>query len=254
MLIEFTFPCYNEEQLLQKNCLKFLQYLKDQNYHFDWRIILIINGSSDSSEKIALDLEQKNPEIRAFIIKEKGRGNAIKTYFDQSQADFLIYMDIDMAVSIENTNDLINPFLTENYDVVIGSRLLKISKTERSFIRELSSRTYISLSKIIIKHKFSDLQCGFKGIKKEDWTKISPHIEDRGWFFDTELLLWGQLLGLKIKEIPVNWSENRYEKRKSKVKLVRDSLVFIKKLIQLRKRIKHTDVNKDFSSSPPQKY
>ncbi len=239
MLIEFTFPCYNEEQLLQKNCLKFLGYLKNQNYNFDWKIVLIINGSNDNSEKIAIELEQENPEIKAFIIKEKGRGNAIKTYFNHSKADFLIYMDIDMAVSMENTNDLLKPFLEDNYDVVIGSRLLKSSKTERSFIRELSSRSYIFLSKMIIKHEFSDLQCGFKGIKKESFSKISNLIEDTTWFFDTEMLMLANLFNFRVKEIPVNWSENRYEKRKSKVKLFKDSVNFIKKLLALRKRIKN---------------
>ncbi|MDD3711618.1 MAG: glycosyltransferase [Patescibacteria group bacterium] len=242
MLIDFTFPCYNEEQLLRKNCLKFLDYLEKQNYSFDWRIILIINGSSDNSEKIALELEKHNPKIKTFIIKEKGRGNAIKTYFDYSEANFLVYMDIDMAVSMENTSDLINPFLKEDYDINIGSRLLKSSKTERSFIRELSSRTYILLSKTIIGHRISDLQCGFKGIKKEAWKKLNPFIEDKTWFFDTELLLWASILNLKIKEIPVNWSENRYEKRKSKVKLFKDSLDFSKKLLKLRKKIKKTNI------------
>lgn len=239
MLIEFTFPCYNEELLLKENSLKFLDYLKNQNYQFNWKIVLVINGSSDNSEKIALELEQKNPEIKAFIIKRGGKGNAIKTYFDHSQADFMVYMDIDMAVSMENTHDLIRPFLEENYDIVIGSRLLKSSKTERSFIRELSSRTYIFLSKMIIRHNFSDLQCGFKGIKKESFSKISNFIENKTWFFDTEFLMLANLYNLRVKEIPVNWSENRYEKRKSKVKLLSDSINFIKKLLELRKRIKN---------------
>lgn len=45
-------------------------------------------------------------------------------------------------------------------------------------------------------------------------------------------------MNLKVAEVAVNWSENRYEKRKSKVSLVKDSLVFIKELIKLRKRTK----------------
>lgn len=249
MLIHFVIPIYNEEQILEKNALKLLNFLKLQNYNFSWNLILLVNGSSDRSEDIAQKLKLQNPEIIPVIIKEKGRGQALKRFFDKTPADFSLYMDVDLAVSLENINDVIKSLLAENsHDIFIGSRMKKGSITDRKGIRELSSRSYILISKIIIKHRLSDLQCGFKGIKKEAWNKISPLIVDQGWFFDTELLLWGQLLDLKIKEIPVNWSENRYERRKSKVKLFKDSIVFIKKLLQLRKKIKNTDISKYLSS------
>lgn len=249
MLIHFVIPIYNEEQILEKNSLKLLNFLKLQNYNFSWNLILLVNGSSDKSEKIAQKMELQHQEIVATIIGERGKGNALKKFLDQTSADFSFYMDVDLAVSLENINDIIRPLLEEiDYDIFIGSRIKKGSITDRKGIRELSSRCYILISKIIIKHRLSDLQCGFKGIKKEAWNKISPLIVDQGWFFDTELLLWGQLLGLKIKETPVNWSENRYERRKSKVKLFKDSIVFVKKLLQLRKKIKDTDISKHLSS------
>ncbi len=238
MLIELILPCYNEEQLLKQNSLKLLNFLNQQNYSFDWKIVLLLNGTTDNSKPLALDIEKQYDKISVFIVKEKGKGNAIKKYFDYSSADFLIYMDIDLAVDIKNINDLLKPFLNNNYDLVIGSRLLKESKTNRSMIRELSSRIYIFLSKLILKHPLSDLQCGFKGIKKEAFKKISPFIQDKFWFFDTELLIFALLLNLNIKEIPVDWSENRYEERKSKIKIIKNSLTFIENLLQLKKRLK----------------
>lgn len=239
MLIEFIIPCYNEEKILKQNALRLLSFLKSQKYSFDWKIILLLNGTTDNSKPLALELQKQNYKINIFIVPEKGRGNALKKYFDHSSGNFLIYMDIDLAVSLKNINDLLAPFLKENYDVVIGSRLLKKSQTNRSFFRELTSRFYILLSKLIIKHPFSDLQCGFKGIKKETWLKVSSLIKDKHWFFDTELLFYINYLNYKYKEIPVNWSENRYGKRKSKVKILEDALLFIKNLINLKKEIKN---------------
>jgi len=238
MLIEFIVPCYNEEQILEKNSLKLLNFLNQQNYSFNWKIVLLLNGITDNSKPLALDIEKKYDKITVFIIEEKGKGNAIKKYFDYSLANYLIYMDIDLAVNIENINDLLVPLLNDNYDLVIGSRLLKKSITDRSFIRELSSRLYILVSKLILKHSLSDLQCGFKGIKKEAFNKISPFIKDKSWFFDTELLIFAIMLNCSIKEIPVDWSENRYEKRKSKIKIIKNSIDFVKNLLQLKKRLK----------------
>jgi len=246
MKISFILPCYNEEKILEKNSSKVFNYLKNQGYNFDWSLILLINGSDDSSLDIAERIQNNNNFIKLFHIQDKGKGNAIKTFLDISEADFSLYMDIDLAVSLENINDIIKTLLSEDCDLIIGSRLKKGAQTNRSFIRELSSRMYILVSKIIISHNYSDLQCGFKGIKKEAWKKISPHIEDKKWFFDTELLKFANMLKFKVKEIPVNWSENRYEKRKSKVSLFKDSINFIKKLFKLRRRIKKLKNNTIF--------
>lgn len=238
MFINFIIPAYNEEQILEKNALKLANFLGLQNYNFDWNLILLVNGSDDNSKNIAKKLEENNKNIKAVIIEEKGRGNALKIFLDRQEADFSLYMDVDLAVSLENINDVVKGLLETQKDLFIGSRLKKGAITDRSFLRELSSRSYVLLSKIIVGHNFTDLQCGFKGIRKDAWKKISPFIEDKAWFFDTELLIWSRIFNLTTQEIPVNWSENRYEKRKSKVKILRDSIIFIKKLLALRKRIR----------------
>ncbi len=244
MLIHFIIPAYNEEKILENSTTKLLNFLKNQTYTFDWKLVLLINGSSDKSEEIAIRMSESYKEIIPLILKEKGKGNALKTVLDKEMADFSFYMDVDLAVSLENINDIIKGWKEDDYGLFIGSRLKKGAITDRSFFRELSSRAYILISKTIIDHHISDLQCGFKGIKKETWKKLSPFIKDNGWFFDTELLLWASILNLKIKEIPVNWSENRYEKRKSKVRLFRDSLDFSKKLLKLKKEIKKKTFHK----------
>ncbi len=238
MLVEFIIPCHNEEQILEKNSLKLLNFLNNQTYNFDWKIILVLNGTTDNSLTITEGLKKQNSKIDFFVIKEKAKGNALKTYLNYSSADFLIYMDIDLAVSLENINTLLKNLLDNNYDLVIGSRLLPESKTNRSFFRELSSRIYIFLSQIMLRHNFSDLQCGFKGMTKNLFLNISKYIEDKNWFFDTELLIFANFLNYRIKEIPVDWAEDRYEKRTSKIKILSDSLTFIKNLLKLKKRLK----------------
>ncbi len=241
MKISFALPSRNEEKILEKNTLKLLDFLKEKKYEFNWDIVLIINNSTDESENIAKNLSLKYPEIKNIIISERGKGNAIKTFLNQSDSDFNIYMDIDLAVSLENIDDLLNKLIKENFSLVFGSRLKKGSKTDRSFLRELSSRIYILLSKVILGHKFSDLQCGFKGIGKENWNMIKNLVDNGEWFFDTELIAFSKKLNCRIAEIPVDWSENRYDQRKSKVKVIKDSLVFIKELIKLKKRLNKKD-------------
>lgn len=237
MLIKFCLPIHNEEKILKHNVLKLLNYCEKQNFSFNWKIVLIINGSDDDSLQIVHKLSEQYSKIKIENIQQAGRGQALKKYWSTSKADIMAYMDIDLAASLDNIPRLIDPIILNKADLVIGSRLLPESKISRSFIRELSSQGYNFLSRVILKHHFSDLQCGFKAIRTNNFKKIAPFIKDNKWFFDTELIIFAKYFNYTIKEIPIDWSENRYNKRKSKVNLVKDSVKFIINLIKLKQRI-----------------
>ena len=56
--------------------------------------------------------------------------------------------------------------------------------------------------------RFSDAQCGFKAIRRDQARALLPLTQDTGWFFDTELLVLAERAGLRIHEIPVNWVDD----------------------------------------------
>lgn len=241
MTIEFCLPIFNEEKILRYNVLRLIEYMQKQNFSFNWKIILLINGSNDNSYEIGQNLSHEHLKIiGCFNYPEAGRGKTLKRYYLTSPADILVYMDSDLAVSLDNIPDLINPLISDQADLVTGSRLLPESKIKRSFIRELSSQSYNFLSKIILGHKFSDLQCGFKAIRAPVFKAIAPYIKDEKWFFDTEIIAFSHYHGWRIKEIPVDWSENRWDERKSKVNVLHDSCKFIYNLIKLKIRLLKT--------------
>ena len=238
MLIEFCLPVHNEEKIIEPNILRLYNYCNNQNYNFDWQIIIINNGSSDETGNISRGIIQKYNKIKLFNISQPGKGGALKAYWSATKADTIIYMDIDLAVSLENINLLIKPIQNNEADLVIGSRLLPNSKVKRSFLREWSSRTYNWLSRFILNHNFSDMQCGFKAIKTKPLKKYSNHILDDKWFFDTELIFYFHHFSARIKEIPVDWQEERYDMRKSKLNIFSNGIRFVFNLIRLRQRIK----------------
>jgi glycosyltransferase involved in cell wall biosynthesis len=239
MLIDFCLPTYNEEKILKNNVLKLLNYCRAQNFNFHWRIIVVVNGSPDDSFALAKKLSYAHPkEIIAFNIISPGRGNALKKIWLESAADILVYMDIDLSASLKNIADLLKPLIENKTDLTIGSRMMAGAKIKRSFFRELNSRGYIFISKIILGHKFSDLQCGFKAVKRETFIKIAPYLKDDKWFFDTELIILANLFYYKIKEIPIEWEERRHNQGKSKVKIIRDALKFIADLVKLKFRLR----------------
>ena len=78
--------------------------------------------------------------------------------------------------------------------------------------------------------KFSDAQCGFKAFKQSSITKILPLVQNKNWFFDTEILLIYEKNKIPIAEIPVEWEEDS----NSKVKIIKTIIEDIKGLLRLR--------------------
>lgn len=236
MSLEILIPIYNEETILEANAKLVADYCR-HNFK-DWRLTLIINGSSDNSLAAAQALAANWPQINIVNLPQGGKGHALKHGLMNSLADVVLYMDIDLAVSLEATAPLVN-LINQGQAVALGSRLLPGSRTDRSWARELSSRIYNHLASLILGAKISDWQCGFKAINRSVIHNIIPLVQDDRWFFDTELLALANHFSLPITELPINWSENRYAQRQSKIRLTRDPFIFLLNLFKLKKRLKN---------------
>lgn len=245
MKVDFVIPAYNEEGILERNIELLLTYLRGKSLPFSFLVTIAVNGSTDRSAEIAQKLEKENPgEVKAFIIERGGKGNAVKEATLASSADAILYMDVDLAVSLEDIEPLLAPIISGKSDLVIASRLLSKSQTKRSIFRTFISLSYNFVSRIILEHTLSDLQCGFKAGSRGLFQKIFPKVKDERWFFDTELVALSARECMRISEIPVSWEESRYAERQSKVKVVRDSLRFLRSLALLRWRFLREDVSR----------
>jgi len=92
--------------------------------------------------------------------------------------------------------------------VAIGSRLSRTSRVVRGPKRELISRGYNLLLRTTLRARFSDAQCGFKAMRADCARALLPHVLDTAWFFDTELLVLAERSGLRIAEVPVDWTDD----------------------------------------------
>lgn len=238
MKVDFCIPIRNEALVLETNMLKLLKYLEGLGGNYKWRIVGAVNGSSDNSVKILKKLKQQFPDKIDYLeVIPAGKGRALKAGWRDSQADILAFMDADLAVSLVGTSQLIDPIIESRADLVIGSRFIPGASAERSWQRGLVSKSYALFSRLILRHNKSDLQCGFKAIRRETFKKIDRFLQDDLWFLDTELVVLSGLVGARILEIPVFWQENRSGKDKSNIHVLKDSWSFILKILIFRKRL-----------------
>jgi putative flippase GtrA len=100
---------------------------------------------------------------------------------------------------------LVAPLLSGHSDVAIGTRLGSGAHVVRGTRREFISRAYNLLLRTTLRSGCTDAQCGFKAMRRHAAAELLPLVEDDEWFFDTEVLVTAQRIGLRIHEVPVDW-------------------------------------------------
>lgn len=228
--VDVVIPCYNEVTVLRAGIERTVALFHD-NPHFDWRVVIADNGSNDGTGALAEQLAAEYPEVRALLLTIKGRGLALKEAWTKSDADIVAYMDVDLSTDLAHLPQLIAMIADGKCDVAIGSRLARGSKTKRSLKREITSRGYVFLIRATFPRlHITDAQCGFKALSRRAVQEVVPLIENRMWFFDTELLIVAHQKGLKIRELPVRWDEDR----DTKVHIIDTAMEDIRGLLRMR--------------------
>lgn len=205
--VDIVIPVLNEAHVLRKSVETVLRFGRD-TLLYQWRIVIVDNGSTDGTQKVAKELEAQYSEVAFIHLVQRGRGRALRSAWLQSKADIVCYMDVDLSTRLDHLPNLLDAIAVEGYDISTGSRLMRESRTSRSFKREFISRCYNFIVKAVLLTKFSDAQCGFKAVSRKAVEAIVPKVEDQSWFFDTELLVLAEKQGYRIKDIPVVWVED----------------------------------------------
>ena len=235
MNFSLVIPAYNEEICLKQNIEQVLLFLKENFSDQSFEVVITENGSNDATKEIAENLVKENSNLRLISNTVAGKGLAIRTAWDTAEADLLIFMDADLATDLKHLPELINAL--KNHELVIGTRRHPSAQVVRSKKRASVSFLYNRLAHQILDLPFSDLHCGFKGITKDAWKKISPYVLSNGFFIDTEILALAEKLKLSTFELPVTWQERRIKEDKSKVNIFKTGKSLLKNLFALKKRL-----------------
>ena len=228
--VDVVIPCYNEVAVLRESVQRTLACF-DQNPRFTWRIVIADNGSTDGTGARASPLETEDERVKAMLLTIKGRGLALREAWLASDADIVAYMDVDLSTDLGHLSELAGLVAFGGCDIAVGTRLARGAKTRRSLKREITSRGYVAMIRATFpKMRLTDAQCGFKALNRRAVLALVPHIENRMWFFDTELLILAHQRGFKVCELPVRWDEDP----DTKVKIVATAMEDIKGLWRMR--------------------
>ncbi|MBI3661800.1 MAG: glycosyltransferase family 2 protein [Acidobacteria bacterium] len=230
LTVDVVIPVLNEAHVLAKSVATVRKFLQENLPH-RWRVVIVDNGSTDGTDKVAQELTREFNDVAFVRLDQRGRGRALHVAWMQSPAAIVSYMDVDLSTELAALPRAVKALSEEGYDIAIGSRLMRESRTKRSFKREFISRMYNVFVKLVLFTKFSDAQCGFKVLTRQVVEHIVPQIKDQSWFFDTEMLVLAERQGYRIKDLPVKWDEDD----DSRVKIISTAWEDIKGVLRLRR-------------------
>jgi putative flippase GtrA len=205
--VEIVVPVKDEETDLAPSIRRLHAYLSG-GFPLTWHITIADNGSRDRTWDIARGLTAELSRVSAVRLAQPGRGRALRSIWSHSDSEVLAYLDVDLSTDLNALLPLVAPLLSGHSDVAIGTRLARGSRVVRGPRREVISRGYNLLLQATLGTGFSDAQCGFKAIRRDQARELLPLTRDGGWFFDTELLVLAERAGLRIHEVPVDWTDD----------------------------------------------
>ena len=225
--IAVIIPVYNEAKRLEITVDKSIEYISKITKSFE--IIIAEDGATDNTDLIAERLSEKYPFVRHLHSDVRlGRGAALKRAFSSTNANIVVYYDVDLATDLSHLRELIDA-IRNGYDIATGSRLLKSSDVQRPFKRDFASRGFNFFLRLLLRSGIHDHQCGFKAFSRSSIRPLLDEVKDTHWFWDTEVLVRAQQKGFKIYEFPVVWRHGGA----TKVNLRKDVISMGSKILKL---------------------
>ncbi len=234
-MISIIIPAYNEEKRIGRTLEEYGRFFSDKKRNKEiknFEILVVINGTQDKTEEIVKEFSKKYSEIKYLNFKRDGKGFAIIEGFKDAlkrESQLIGFVDADMATPPNAFYDLIKNI--GNCQGVIANRLDKRSKIgSRSFLREVLSRGFNLIVRILFLFNYRDTQCGAKLFKRELIREIAPKLGSSEWSFDVDLLFYARREKARIKSIPTMW----IDKRGSSINFKKIPLTMLLSVIRLR--------------------
>lgn len=171
-------------------------------------LVVVDDGSSDrTAELLALRARSEPLVTAAFMLDNRGKGAVVAEGVRRARGDLVLITDVDMSTPLSEVGKLYRP-LTDGFDLAIGSRSLERGLVRRSRYRDVMSRAYNRLVRVLTGLPHRDTQCGFKLVPTDMCrTLLSKQLIER-YAFDVETLLRADAAGLSVAEVPVRWVQD----------------------------------------------
>jgi len=193
--IDVLIPAFNEENAVGKVIRDIPSWVR--------HVVVVNNNSNDQTKEVA-------QEAGAIVLDEpqKGYGKACLTGIEYLKGltlppDILVFLDADYSDYPEQMEDLIQPIIAGDYDMVIGSRALGNREGGSMTLPQVFGNWLATnLMRRIYKTAYTDLG-PFRAIRWNKLMELGMADENYGWTI--EMQIKAAKAGMKTIEVPVDY-------------------------------------------------
>jgi len=191
------FPMFNEEGNIEHavtSALAVLAGVTDQ-----YEVIVVNDGSRDSTGAVADRLAAANPHVRAVHHPEnRGYGCAVRSGLAAARYPLVVLADGDNQFDLGELAVLLRGLGTS--DIVSGYR---ITRHDPAF-RRLYAFMYNRAARLLFGIPVRDVNCGFKVYRRALVERLLPELRSTGALINVEILARARQHGARVTEVGVH--------------------------------------------------
>jgi glycosyltransferase involved in cell wall biosynthesis len=193
--ISVFFPCYNEQDNVERTVLSALAVCKE--LFSDFEIIVVNDGSRDRTGEIADRLAAEHERVRAVHNQpNRGYGGALQRGFAEARKEYVFFTDGDGQFDIREIALLVEG--VDCNDMVVGYRLDRKDPP----IRKINAWCWTTLCNRVFGMRIRDIDCAFKLLPRRLLGQIKLH--SQGAMISAELLARATRKGYRIGQVGVH--------------------------------------------------
>jgi SAM-dependent methyltransferase len=203
-------PCRNEAG----NIAELVRRLPAMGTHTE--LIFVEGHSTDNTLEACRRTAAREAEkdIKVFVQKGRGKGDAVRLGFAQATGDILMILDADLSVAPEDLPQFYNALVSGKGEFINGSRLVYAKDPHAMrFLNLLGNKFFALLLSLLLGQTIKDTLCGTKVLYRSDYERISrnrTYFGEFDPFGDFDLLFGAAKQNLKIVEIPIRYRQRTY--------------------------------------------
>jgi dolichyl-phosphate beta-glucosyltransferase len=203
--VQVVIPAFNEELRIGSTLTELVAYLEDQPWTS--AVVVVDNGSSDATAEAVDRVRSGAIPIAVVGCASQGKGAAVRRGILLGQPRLVGFCDADGSTPFTAIHGAVE-LLQEGADLVVGSRRIEGAAylTTQPIKRRVAGALFRHLVRPIVP-SITDTQCGFKFFRRAAAVEIFTRSQIDGFAFDVEVLALARHLGLRIAELPVEWSD-----------------------------------------------
>jgi glycosyltransferase involved in cell wall biosynthesis len=200
--LSIFFPAYNDSGTIASLVIAARQAA--QQVTSDFEIIIVNDGSQDTTPEIADELARTYDEVRVVHhVRNRGYGGALRTGFAEARKDAIFYTDGDAQYDPSELTALWARF-SDDVDLVNGTKISRSDPIHRIII----GRIYHHTVKILFGLKVHDVDCDFRLMRREIFERIT--LEHNSGVICVEMMKKITDAGFRIAEVPVHHYHRAY--------------------------------------------